>query len=1038
MTQAAPAPASSSAFSSSNSTKNNTPTSSGTTTPPPSQSESQIRLNIERNHRTLPSGTLSPLQQQQPSKYPSIPRFTPAIPSRMSGNYTPPPPHSPGGNSNSGSYSGSRLGTSSASSSPPGTPPSGLRNYYLNAAFQRSQHHLYSLGSGGTSSPPSSSSTPGSSTTSFQQQHRPTISILIPPQHQHPHHGSRIQTSEAAVLARRSHSADHLQVPGQNGQDELEITVTTPGGTNMNSNPISSATESHVMTLQRALSNLIKNEGLKEEDEEEADEEEEEGRQDGPITMRNFKKASMSTSSSSTTTPPGTPPHKKGVTKFPKVVIERLDPEKAAAAAAAAGGPAGTAAGSGTSTLTHGAGGSDITLAPSTIELLGKEVLFTLIKDKKKNHAGNNNRISRLFNKEPTMAVGSDQQYSNAPTTMTDLTRQPSKAGVLSNLLKLQSNGRQHKQRPVSRPNKAPKEKKARHPMLYSRSANNSTASIHKSVFTTYPPLPATPSVQHHQQPNPGVSTSLSNFQPMPRSANTNSHGSGSSNSRPHSMHFDSYFAQSLASAIHSPMQSPNASPRASFSGAENMPGLGAVLFGGSNGNNNDSAGGYGGTGVHGTHNGAGTPSLSYEEKMRITIAVADILERQDYILRLAKSMIKYGAPSHRLEDAIDHSARHLELNLQCVYLPNVMIVAFTDYETHTSETHLLKVSAGLDMYKCALVHQVHKMVTHSFMPIEEAIMKLEAIHAEKDANSRLVTVLAYAVASFCTAPMFFKGSWIDAGVSFLIGGAVGLLVWLSEKVPSYAHICEITMSVVVAFVTEALHHHRICQSAIKMAGIVIILPGYTITCAILELSSRHIISGSVRLFYAIVFSLLLGYGLTIGASIWTLFDPSSRGEKLSTECPSAPLDPRWKFLFVPLFAISLNIWLKAHPRQWLLATILSIVGYAVSYTSSIYAGAQTEVSSALAAFAIGLLGNVYQRLTRQLSFQAVVCAVFFLVPGSMGLKGALSLFTDDMTGGVNFALQMVVTAIAISVGLFASALVVYPMGKTRSAQMTF
>jgi uncharacterized membrane protein YjjP (DUF1212 family) len=431
---------------------------------------------------------------------------------------------------------------------------------------------------------------------------------------------------------------------------------------------------------------------------------------------------------------------------------------------------------------------------------------------------------------------------------------------------------------------------------------------------------------------------------------------------------------------------------------------------------------------------------LSNEEKMQITFAVADILERQDFILRLAKSLIKYGAPSHRLEDAVDHAAKTLEINLQCVYLPNIMIVSFTDYETHTSETHLLKVPAGLDMYKCALVHQVQKMVTHSSMPVEEAIMKLDIINTEKDVNGRWATILAYALAGFCTAPMFFKGNWIDAVISFFMGAAVGLLAWLSEKVPSYAHICDITMSVVVAFVAEALHRYNVCTTAIKFAGIVIILPGYTITCSILELSSRHIISGSVRLFYAVVFSLLLGYGLTIGASLWSLLDHSARDNesKFSTTCPNAPLDPLWNILFVPIFAISLNIWLKAHPRQWILATILSIIGYAVSYTSSVYGGVKTEVSSALAAFAIGFCGNIYQRLTRQLTFQAVVCAVFFLVPGSIGLKGAMAWFTEDMSGGINFALQMVATAIAISVGLFTSALAVYPMGKIRSAQMTF
>lgn len=500
----------------------------------------------------------------------------------------------------------------------------------------------------------------------------------------------------------------------------------------------------------------------------------------------------------------------------------------------------------------------------------------------------------------------------------------------------------------------------------------------------------------------------------MATNRNNNNNNNGTNNHR-HSFQFDGTMIPSFAagyspmqSPMQSPIQSPNGSPRESFSYDNN----------------------------HNVSSGSTLHSLSAEEKMRITFAVADILQRQDYVLRLARAMIKFGAPSHRLEDAVDHTARTLELNLQCVYMPNVMIVAFTDYETHTSETHLLKVSAGLNMYKFAQVHQILKMVTHSAMPVEEAIMKLDAINTEKDLWPRWLTVLSYALASFCTAPMFFKGNWVDAGVSFLIGGTVGMMAWLSEKVPSYAHICEITMSVVVAFIAEALHDH-VCRSSVKWAGIVMLLPGYTITCSILELSSRHMISGSVRLFYAIIFSLLLGYGLTIGASLWKLFDPNSVGETVPDVCPDS-LDPKWNILFVPVFAITLNIWLKAHPRQWVLALVLSIVGYMVSYSTSTWAHAETEVSSALASFAIGLCGNLYQRATHQLTFQAVVCAVFFLVPGSLGLKGAMALFTNDMAGGVNFALEMVITAIAISVGLFASALVVYPMGKARSAQMTF
>ncbi|KAG0253636.1 hypothetical protein BG011_006249 [Mortierella polycephala] len=923
--------------------KQTTTTSASTSAPtlvraalqPHSQSESQARLNIELNQRSLPIGASTSTNSHQPSTYPSIPRFSPAVPSKRSENYIPNTLSTIQGHN--GLHNG-RRGTKSASNSPPGTPPSGLRNYYLNAAYHRSQQHLYPKGS-----------IPGS-TTSLQ---RPALSVVVP---------NARHLSTGPGIARRSYSADHLQV------EEPEITVTSPGGT--------STTENHVMTLQRALSNLIESEGREDEGEEEDG--------DDWIMMRGSKPSTPSPA------PPGTPPRKKGVTKYPKVVIDRLDPEKATIAALA---------GATSTFLTHGAGGSDITLAPpplsSTTEISEK--------GHPKSKVEKASRLSKLIQRDIT-ANTKNQDYTM--TAASALARQPSKTGILSNLLKLQGDGRLQKQHHVSRPKPA-REKKPKRPTMYKRSANNSTASLTAmSMFSTNPPLPLTP-------PLLGANTAtLSNFQPSPR------------NAQRHSIQFDNAFGQSF-SAANSPMQSPNGSRRCSFSEGETPPGMASLFF----------DGGYNGTG-DGSGN-ADEVALSNEEKMRITIAMADILERQDYVLRLAKSLIKYGAPSHRLEDAVDQSAKILELNLQCIYLPNMMIIAFTDYETHTSETHLLKASADLDMYKCALVHQVQKMVTHSAMPVEEAIMKLDAINAEKDANPRWLNILAYAVASFSTAPMFFKGSWIDAGVSLLIGGAIGLLVWLSEKVPSYSHICVITMSLVVAFVAEALHNH-VCQSAVKLAGIIILLPGYTITSAILELSSRHIISGSVRLFYAMVFSLLLGYGLTIGGSIWRLIDTSVEDGKFAPECSSAPLDAKWNILFVPLFAISLNIWLKAHPRQWSLAVVLSIVGYAISYSTSIFAGAQTEVSSALAAFAIGLFGNIYQRLTKQLSFQAVVCAVFFLVPGSLGLKGALGWFTDDMTGGVNLALQMIVTAIAISVGLFTSALVVYPMGKTRSAQMTF
>ncbi|KAG0227129.1 hypothetical protein BGW42_003145 [Actinomortierella wolfii] len=903
---------------------------------PRSHSSDQLR-NMELNSHT------SPAVPSQSYRYPAIPRFSPAIPTRMSGG-------SSGDHRNS--YNG-HIYPRSASNSPPGTPPNGLRSIYLNAALQRSQQNMYLPGAGRSSPRPP------------QLQMPPAMTAVRPP---------------PPTITKRSYSADQLAV------EEPEIMVTSPGGTNE-----VHSTQEHVLKLERALSNLI--ESQENEDRDTGEE------ADGPIVMKSKKN--------------------KGTSKFPKIVHDRLDPEKVAAITNSANNSA-----SNTPPEMHQSF-SDLTLRVENKdkdkdkdkekELSEKDANNQQTtsqqqqqqqqqqKDSTKKRAGS--RMSWMFSRDhvaaahlASAAIGGTQDTNlthDASFQPHYLSRQPTKGGVLSNLLKLQAATQRQPKHHGHKEHKEKKKDKSKRPSLYPRSANNSVSNI----LGTYPPLPNT----------------VGNGLAMTTGVQNNAGGGMTTNraSNRYSLQYDpSSMMPTSFPPAHSPIQSPNGSPRGSFSG-DMTP----------------------------TYMGSLTDTLTAEEKLRITFAVADTLERQDYILRLARAMIRYGAPSHRLEDAIDSSARTLEINLQCVYLPNVMVIAFTDYETHTSETHLLKVSAGLDMYRFAQVHQVLKMVTHSVMSVEEAIMKLDAINTEKDIHPRWLNILAYATASFSTASMFYKGGWVDAGVSVLMGTAVGLMTWLSEKVPSYSNICEVTMSVVVAFIAEGLHSY-VCRGAVKMAGIVMLLPGYTITMSILEMSSRHIISGSVRLFYAIIYSLLLGYGLTIGASLWKLVasasnDPVKVDPTLTSACPTS-LDPKWNILFVPLFAISLNIWLKAHPRQWPLACVLSIIGYAVSWSTATFGGAKSEVSSALASFAIGFVGNMYQRLTHQLTFQAVVCAVFFLVPGSLGLKGSMALFTEDMVGGANFALEMVTTAIAISVGLFCASLVVYPMGKTRSAQMTF
>lgn len=59
-----------------------------------------------------------------------------------------------------------------------------------------------------------------------------------------------------------------------------------------------------------------------------------------------------------------------------------------------------------------------------------------------------------------------------------------------------------------------------------------------------------------------------------------------------------------------------------------------------------------------------------------------------------------YGAPTHRIEEAMKSCARTLEIPAQFLYLPGCMIVSFDDLGSQTAEVKLVRTSQGVDLGK--------------------------------------------------------------------------------------------------------------------------------------------------------------------------------------------------------------------------------------------------------------------------------------------------------------------------------------------------
>jgi hypothetical protein len=70
------------------------------------------------------------------------------------------------------------------------------------------------------------------------------------------------------------------------------------------------------------------------------------------------------------------------------------------------------------------------------------------------------------------------------------------------------------------------------------------------------------------------------------------------------------------------------------------------------------------------------------DKDARIKVHVAIIIKRQQYIVRMCRALMLFGAPTHRLEEYLAATAKVLEINSQFLYIPGCMIISFDDVLT--------------------------------------------------------------------------------------------------------------------------------------------------------------------------------------------------------------------------------------------------------------------------------------------------------------------------------------------------------------------
>ncbi|KAM0751263.1 DUF1212-domain-containing protein, partial [Meredithblackwellia eburnea MCA 4105] len=408
---------------------------------------------------------------------------------------------------------------------------------------------------------------------------------------------------------------------------------------------------------------------------------------------------------------------------------------------------------------------------------------------------------------------------------------------------------------------------------------------------------------------------------------------------------------------------------------------------------------------------------------------------------------------SHRLESQLNATAKVLDVDAQFVHIPSVVIASFGDVDTHTSETKFVKASGGLNLGMLHDVHGIYRSVVHDEIGVEEGNIALTRMLRAEPIYNLWQRMLIASMCAGIIAPLGFGGSFVDAFVSGAFGATLAFLqLYAAKKNAIFSNIFEISIAALISFISRGLSTtNYFCYEALSSAGVVLVLPGYIILCGSLELASKNLIAGSVRMVYAIIYTLFLGFSIAVGSDLFFLFDPSARHAQATKGNIMCYRDPSWEWwrqgasvywliLLVPAFSFFLSLW-NLQPiksRELPVMVLIAIIGFITNRLATEYIFDRSDIVSFIGATVIGLLGNLYSRVFKGTSFTAMATGVLFLVPSGIAAAGGLAMTQtgdgNSYNSGLMIGFRMVQVAIGITIGLFFASFCVYSVGTKKSS----
>lgn len=401
---------------------------------------------------------------------------------------------------------------------------------------------------------------------------------------------------------------------------------------------------------------------------------------------------------------------------------------------------------------------------------------------------------------------------------------------------------------------------------------------------------------------------------------------------------------------------------------------------------------------------------------------------RMAFVVETARRLHQFGTAAPRLEMAVTRMGERLGLRVEVWSSPTAIILTASALQPvdgdgigTASQTQVMRLPPGdINLARLCTVDRIVDEVITGTLGIEDGFRQLHALSAPPPRGHTTLAAAAFGVAAALIATVL-RGSALDLLTAGGIGVLIGLVTLSSARHPRLAVASEAISAFLATLVASALAAAGLplAVKTVVVSGLIVLMPGLTLTTAVREISTQHLVSGTARLAGALSSLLKLTFGTLAAAQILDL---------LGLHAGAATLPPLPEWVQLPallLGSASFAVLFQAAPRDVPLVAAAAILGYLSTRMGTGLYGPSFGIF--VGGLIVGAASNLYARRYGRPGALVREPGIILLVPGSVGFRSVSSLLERDVHIGLDAGLLLVSLLVALVAGLLFGDLLVGP-----------